>query len=256
MPDWDQWDAEAGELFTPWFENDHFLTHLFTPHNEHRVILTKLQNLALVLLGGQWDSRLEAVTNALRDDRGISLNIGGRDLPIALRAIGPVTAPDDADLGELETYTLTLITGDRRTGTRTPVTNAAGGSPTFRKPLDNDGTKTLPDYPAYVRHFVFNINIPGCSTPGRVFVGQRAEAFAVNLGPVFDLVNFVPVEGDSAPGARDGELDHQRHVVGREPRLRGDAELLAVLGELPAIGRRLGRGAPADAGVRCELGRV
>jgi hypothetical protein len=65
MPDWDQWDAEAAELFTPWFENDHFAQHLFHPHNEHRVILTKLQNLALGVLNGQWDSRLEAVTNAM-----------------------------------------------------------------------------------------------------------------------------------------------------------------------------------------------
>jgi len=40
--------------------------------------------------------------------------------------------------------------------------------------------------------------------PGRVFVGQRKEGFAVNLGRVFDLVNIVPVEGDSAPGAGDG----------------------------------------------------
>jgi hypothetical protein len=65
MPDWDQWDAEGVELFIPWFENDHFLQHLFHPHNEHRVILTKLQNLALALISGQWDSRLEAVTNAM-----------------------------------------------------------------------------------------------------------------------------------------------------------------------------------------------
>ncbi len=65
MPDWDQWDAEAVHLFIPWFENDKFTEHLFTPHNEHRVVLTKLQNLGLVLLNGQWDSRLEAVTNAL-----------------------------------------------------------------------------------------------------------------------------------------------------------------------------------------------
>ena len=35
-----------------------------------------------------------------------------------------------------------------------------------------------------------------------MFVGQRDEPFAVNLGPVFDLVNFVPVDGDSAPGRR------------------------------------------------------
>jgi hypothetical protein len=65
MPDWDQWDAEAVHLFIPWFENDTFITHLFTPHNEHRVVLTKLQNLALVLINGQWDSRLEAITNAM-----------------------------------------------------------------------------------------------------------------------------------------------------------------------------------------------
>jgi hypothetical protein len=65
MPDWDQWDAEAMELFAPWFEHDHFLAHLFHPHNEHRVILTKLQNLALGLANGQWDSRVEAAANAM-----------------------------------------------------------------------------------------------------------------------------------------------------------------------------------------------
>jgi hypothetical protein len=65
MPDWDQWDAEGGELFVPWHTNDRFLSHLFHPHNEHRVILTKLQNLTLGLFNGQWDSRLEASTNAM-----------------------------------------------------------------------------------------------------------------------------------------------------------------------------------------------
>ncbi len=65
MPDWDQWDAEAGEVFIPWYGSNQFLTHLFNPHNEHRVVLTKLQNLTLGLLNGQWDSRLEAATNAM-----------------------------------------------------------------------------------------------------------------------------------------------------------------------------------------------
>ncbi len=36
--------------------------------------------------------------------------------------------------------------------------------------------------------------------PGRVFVGQRDEPFAVNLGRVFDLVNIVPVDGTAFPG--------------------------------------------------------
>jgi hypothetical protein len=43
---------------------DHFLAHLFLPHNEHRIVPTKLQNLALALLNGQWDARLECVANA------------------------------------------------------------------------------------------------------------------------------------------------------------------------------------------------
>ena len=45
MPDWDQWDAEGLHLYAPWFTHDHFVRELFTPHNEHRIVLTKLQNL-------------------------------------------------------------------------------------------------------------------------------------------------------------------------------------------------------------------
>ena len=74
----------------------------------------------------------------------------------------------------------------------------------FVKPVDNIGTKTIQNYGLYVDQFIYEVNIPNCSTTGRVFVGQRQEAFAVNLGPVFDRVNFVPIEGDSAPGAGDG----------------------------------------------------
>ena len=64
MPDWDQWDAEAMELYVPWFTHDHFVSHLLHPHNEHRIVVTKLQNLALTLLNGQWDARLECLSNA------------------------------------------------------------------------------------------------------------------------------------------------------------------------------------------------
>ncbi len=65
LPFWDQWDAEGLHLLVPWFEHGNFLPELFLPHNEHRVVLTKLQSLALVLASGQWDSRLECVVNAL-----------------------------------------------------------------------------------------------------------------------------------------------------------------------------------------------
>lgn len=74
MPDWDQWDAEARTLLVPWFERDNFLSHLFEPHNEHRVVLTKVQNLATTLLAGQWDARVECFFNAFLH-AGIALGI-------------------------------------------------------------------------------------------------------------------------------------------------------------------------------------
>ena len=137
-------------------------------------------------------------TNTLKGDTGKTVTVGGKTLPIPLRQIGQISTPGDANLGEDETYTVTQITGNRRTGARSSVTNAGSGA--FYKPFDNAGNKSIPNYPAYANKFNYTVNIPGCSTAGsRVFVGQRAEAFAVNLGPIFDLVNLVPIEGDNDP---------------------------------------------------------
>lgn len=145
--------------------------------------------------------------------RGITLNVGGKDLPIALRHVGQVTSGGDPDLGENEIYTLTVVNGDRRSGTRANVTNVNGGSNLFLKPLDNVGEKTIPNYAAYVAPFVHTITIPGCSTAGRVFVGQRAEAFAVNLGEIFDLVNFVPIEGRTVQSRERDDLVGKKNVT-------------------------------------------
>ena len=125
-------------------------------------------------------------TNALK---GIMLPIGGQDVAIPLIQAGQVSDPAAAALNVNETYTVDVMRGDRRTGARSAITNAATGSATFDKPVDNIGTKTIPDYAGYAAKHVYSINIPGCSTPGRMFVGQRKEAFAVNLGTIFDLVN-------------------------------------------------------------------
>jgi hypothetical protein len=54
--------------------------------------------------------------NTLRNNTGITVNVGGVNQPIALRHIGQVTQPDDPELGEEENYSVTMITGDRRTG--------------------------------------------------------------------------------------------------------------------------------------------
>ncbi len=137
-------------------------------------------------------------SNVLLNGNGETVNVNGKTLSIPLRHIGPIAAPGDANLGENETYTVTQITGDRRLGTRATVANAAAGP--FYKPFDNAGNKTFPGgYANYATKFIYSATIPGCATPARVFVGSRAEYFAINLGPVFDLVNFVPVEGDNDP---------------------------------------------------------
>ncbi len=143
-------------------------------------------------------------TNSLRGGNGIALNIGGKDVTVPLRAVGPITAPEDPNQNELESYTVTQISGDRRSGTRASITNSAGGGTSFPKPIDNIGNKTVPTYEAYANQFMYNVSVPGCSAGGRMFVGQREEAFAFNLGETFDLVNYVPIEGDSAPFANDG----------------------------------------------------
>lgn len=151
--------------------------------------------------------------NRLKGGTGKTITAGGKTLPIALRHIGPVTAPLDADLGEDELYSVTLVRGNRRSGTRSELSNASGGSTTFVKPFDNAGNKSIPDYPAYANQFIYDVTIPGCSTPGRVFAGQRQEAFAVNLGPIFDLVNFVPVEGSIPQSETNQELIRNYNIT-------------------------------------------
>ena len=96
---------------------------------------------------------------------------------------------DRNGLNVIETYTVELIRGDRRNEGRL-LANAGGGMDptTFTKPVDNVGTKSIPDYAAYAANHVYAVTIPGCQG-GRLFVGQRKEPFSVNLGEVFDLVN-------------------------------------------------------------------
>ncbi len=143
--------------------------------------------------------------NALANNgAGIGLDIGGESVAIPLKYAGPILANDQSLLNEIETYSVTMIEGDRRSGKRSAIKQAGSNITTFTKPLDHVGLKTLPDYDAYADQYVYDFDMAGCDLPGRVFVGQRAEAFALNLGEVFDLINFVPIEGDSEPGAGDG----------------------------------------------------
>jgi len=122
--------------------------------------------------------------------QGLSVMAGSKSIPVPLINIGPVSTSSASSQNVSQTYTLTLVRGDRRTGTVVPITNATTGSTTFAKPLDNIGAKSIPNYATYAASFIYPITIPGCNAPGRVFVGQRQDPFVVNLGETFDLVNI------------------------------------------------------------------
>ncbi|WP_409970182.1 DUF4331 domain-containing protein [Piscinibacter sp.] len=120
---------------------------------------------------------------------GVTLPIGGKNVAIPLIQAGQVTDVKSPSLNLTETYRVDVVRGDRRGGQRAAVTNASGGGAVFDKPVDNIGTKTIPDYAGYAAKHIYNVNIPGCSMPAKLFVGQRKDPFAVNLGTIFDLVN-------------------------------------------------------------------
>ena len=125
--------------------------------------------------------------NALKS---IALPIGSSNVAIPLIQAGTVSALNDANLNVNETYTVNVVRGDRRRngGGGSAVVKTGGGA-VFEKPVDNIGVKTIANYAAYAALHVHNVTIPGCANPGKVFVGQRQEGFAVNLGTIFDLVN-------------------------------------------------------------------
>ena len=138
--------------------------------------------------------------NTLND---VALNVGGKQVAIPLIQAGGVAAGDSTKLNLTETYTVKVVRGDRRTGTVAAVSDANGGT-TFVKPADFIGLKTFASadaYSAYAAQYVYTVNIPGCSAPGRMFVGQRKDPFVVALGRTFDLINLDP------PGATNVNRD-------------------------------------------------
>jgi hypothetical protein len=109
---------------------------------------------------------------------------------IPLINAGQITVSNVSNLNVVQTYTVKMILGNRRTGVAQYLTNAANGSIIFTKPVDNIGNKTLPDYNDYANAYVYNVLIPGSTNQGRLFVGQRKDPFVVNLGETFDLINY------------------------------------------------------------------
>jgi hypothetical protein len=135
------------------------------------------------------------------DYKNIAVPAGGVNVPVPLVNVGSIGpgVDDTGNLNVIESYSINLVRGVRRSTNREAVTNAVSGSAVFRKPVDRIGDKSIADYASYAGNHVYDVTIPGCSGAGRVFVGQRREGFVVNLAEAFDLINLNPL------GAPDGE---------------------------------------------------
>lgn len=134
------------------------------------------------------------ITNTYKN---LTIPVNGTDVAVPFSNIGPFGDLASAGSGPrnvVESYTLSETRGN---GAPRLVTNLNTGGTTFLKPFDNIGNKSIPNYDAYASLHISKIILPGCPSPGRVFVGQRNDGFAVNLGKVFDLINLNPV-GDPA----------------------------------------------------------
>jgi len=130
--------------------------------------------------------------------RNLAVPVGDKSVAVPLVNLGQVTQKFDPDQNVIESFTLQVLRGRiDGAGVGGFATNLATGTRHFRKPIDNIGEKSIPDYPDYAAKFVQSFAIPGCGeSTGRVFVGQRRESFAVNLGEIFDLVNLENPLGD------------------------------------------------------------
>ncbi len=123
--------------------------------------------------------------------RNKTIPVDGMPVAVPLSNIGPFGSTQLNDNQNVfEVYQLS-VRGNNLP--RAQAINLRNNSDIFIKPFDNIGMKSIPNYAAYSDLFVYNTTLPGCATQARVFVGQRREGFAVNLGEIFDLINTNPV---------------------------------------------------------------
>jgi hypothetical protein len=133
-------------------------------------------------------------------------NANPQSVAIGLKFAGSITAQSDrtnisANLNWVEYYTLYSINGTRNSPDAIAFTEAGSSNTKFYKPFDYAGEKTFPDYETYANQYIYDVSVPHCGNnkQGKVFVGQRKESFYINLGAIFDLINFIPIPG--FPGA-------------------------------------------------------
>jgi len=107
-------------------------------------------------------------------NRDIAFNVGGKRMSIPLYNIGGIgpNPGDNANLNIIENYTVGVFQRDQRSDLQNAaITDAANGSYSFLKPSDSVGMKSHGVYEDYARKHIYNINLPGSTHKGRMFVG-------------------------------------------------------------------------------------
>ena len=65
IPFQDQWDMEGRQLYPAWRDGSWHAADLLRAHNEHRILWTRLLDLALFSANGQWDPLVQLAVSAL-----------------------------------------------------------------------------------------------------------------------------------------------------------------------------------------------
>jgi hypothetical protein len=122
--------------------------------------------------------------------------LGGGPLP-------PVSALEGSGsegLARKQRYTVTERRGcdTKRKGLKCDADVTLFGGTLLPSVPSNIGPRTMPDYEALAAQGVFEDGATGI----RVFAGQRAETFAIDLGAVFDTVNLRVEDATPIPGVR------------------------------------------------------
>jgi hypothetical protein len=128
--------------------------------------------------------------------RKLALTIGGISVPIPLINDGAVQKNSTAAQNVVETYTVALVTYASNGAATEQQLVSTTGQKIFQKPMDNVGDKSIANYAEYAAKFTYQISVPGCASPGKLFIGQRKDPFVVNLGETFDLVNYAHPVGE------------------------------------------------------------
>lgn len=125
--------------------------------------------------------------------------------------VGPISYNSStnsfANLNIVQTYNVNKVVGDRRLGQKAVIAS------NLLVPPVNIGPRSTPNYENLVAPTVYAL-----SNGGKVFAGQRADGFYVDLGSIFDLGTLRPFENlhlISTPAAAgvDGTKGYNVHSI-------------------------------------------